>query len=220
MNDKNKRNEVFDLVRGIAIILVVIGHSGCPNYLRNLIYLFHMPIFYFISGYFFSKNRNIEIVPFIRRKIYTLYRPFIIYEFIFLILSGLFFQLQLTQEAITLKSIVSKSINILIFKNSFTLLPFWFLRSLFIINIIFLFQYIFVQKLKLNSYLLLIINTLLFIIGSYLCMKKMHQPLELQREFILLYFFTLGYYFTPPIKRVQKNIILSNFQYLLYVPFF
>ena len=54
MNDKNKRNEVFDLVRGIAIILVVIGHSGCPNYLRNLIYLFHMPIFYFISGYFFQ----------------------------------------------------------------------------------------------------------------------------------------------------------------------
>lgn len=35
---KNKRNEVFDLARGIAIILVVIGHSGCPEYLRNFIY--------------------------------------------------------------------------------------------------------------------------------------------------------------------------------------
>lgn len=63
---KNKRNEVFDLARGIAIILVVIGHSGCPEYLRNFIYLFHMPVFYTFSGYFFNSKKNIQVFSFIK----------------------------------------------------------------------------------------------------------------------------------------------------------
>lgn len=44
------RNGVLDIARGLAIILVVIGHSGTYKYIRDSIYLFHMPLFFFISG--------------------------------------------------------------------------------------------------------------------------------------------------------------------------
>lgn len=58
-----KRELIFDNVRGILIFLVVLGHaleyfrlhSGIGSFLYIFIYLFHMPVFVFISGYF-SKN--------------------------------------------------------------------------------------------------------------------------------------------------------------------
>lgn len=54
----NKRNELLDILKGFAIILVVLGHSvqyllgnNNENWLFSFIYSFHMPLFMFISGY-------------------------------------------------------------------------------------------------------------------------------------------------------------------------
>lgn len=58
-----KRSGYFDALKGILIILVLIGHFGGDNTghsailwtIETFIYMFHMPVFMFISGYF-SKN--------------------------------------------------------------------------------------------------------------------------------------------------------------------
>lgn len=50
---KKERDKSIDIARGLAIILVVVGHSGINQYFWNLIYFFHMPLFFFISGCFF-----------------------------------------------------------------------------------------------------------------------------------------------------------------------
>lgn len=67
MMTKEARNSYFDNLKGILIFLVVFAHylsagfiySGnyqtAPNALYSLIYMFHMPLFVFVSGYF-SKN--------------------------------------------------------------------------------------------------------------------------------------------------------------------
>jgi fucose 4-O-acetylase-like acetyltransferase len=40
------------MVKGIAIVLVVIGHSlPLDNGARIFIYMFHVPLFFFVSGY-------------------------------------------------------------------------------------------------------------------------------------------------------------------------
>jgi polysaccharide biosynthesis protein PslL len=41
----------IDVARGIGIALVVYGHLNDGSFLRNWIYLFHMPLFFFLSGY-------------------------------------------------------------------------------------------------------------------------------------------------------------------------
>lgn len=43
---------MFDIAKGIGIILVIIGHSGVPNPILHVIYSFHVPLFFIISGYF------------------------------------------------------------------------------------------------------------------------------------------------------------------------
>ena len=57
------REKKWDFLRGIAIFLVLLGHSiqwMDPDWQHNPlfegIYSFHMPLFMFISGYFLSKT--------------------------------------------------------------------------------------------------------------------------------------------------------------------
>lgn len=52
LSQNNERNEIFDVLKGIAIILVIIGHCKEGFALWPFIYSFHMPLFFFITGYF------------------------------------------------------------------------------------------------------------------------------------------------------------------------
>ena len=55
------REKWIDIARGILIILVVFGHSAFIQYYSNwhsIIYWFHMPSFFFLSGYVFKPKEN------------------------------------------------------------------------------------------------------------------------------------------------------------------
>ena len=45
------RNNVISICKGIAIILMVLGHTEGPGFLMHIVYLFHMPIFFITAGY-------------------------------------------------------------------------------------------------------------------------------------------------------------------------
>ena len=45
-----QRDAVLDAMRGIGIVLMVAGHSGFAG--TDFIYLFHMALFFMLSGYF------------------------------------------------------------------------------------------------------------------------------------------------------------------------
>ena len=47
--------EYWDIVKGIGIILVVVGHLYWN--LTRYIYLFHLPLFFFVSGYLYSEEK-------------------------------------------------------------------------------------------------------------------------------------------------------------------
>lgn len=53
MKDKVVHVDI-SIAKALGIILMVVGHSGCPEILARFIYLFHMPLFFFCSGYFFT----------------------------------------------------------------------------------------------------------------------------------------------------------------------
>lgn len=53
-----ERIDYIDIIKGIGILLMVIGHSYSefiPYTLKILIYGFHMPLFFILSGYVYYK---------------------------------------------------------------------------------------------------------------------------------------------------------------------
>lgn len=48
-----KRDITFDLMKGIAILAMLCGHCVIPNFLHHFIYMWHMPLFFMVSGFFF-----------------------------------------------------------------------------------------------------------------------------------------------------------------------
>lgn len=91
-----ERNKSIDVARGIAIILMVYGHCIRGGYIHNFIYLFHMAIFIFISGYLF-KNKIFfdvrDLIVYLKNKIKKLYLFYLKYEVLFFILTNFFFMI-------------------------------------------------------------------------------------------------------------------------------
>jgi fucose 4-O-acetylase-like acetyltransferase len=82
-----QRLHYIDQLKGIAILLVVMGHfiqyntqEGTSNALFALIYSFHMPLFIFISGYVAQKTIRpaifLNFIAFLRKKVTSLLLPF------------------------------------------------------------------------------------------------------------------------------------------------
>lgn len=55
---KDERIGYIDIARGIAILLVIIGHVLYKTTIGNFIFSFHMPLFLIISGMLFKYNSN------------------------------------------------------------------------------------------------------------------------------------------------------------------
>ena len=54
----NTRKEYIDIYRGIGILCMVIGHLYIGFIFDKFSHAFHMPMFFFVTGYFFTlKNR-------------------------------------------------------------------------------------------------------------------------------------------------------------------
>ena len=63
-----------DYAKAIGIYLVVLAHTQLCAPLTNWIYVFHMPLFFLLSGYVFNNNPSFK--EFINRKAKTLVFPY------------------------------------------------------------------------------------------------------------------------------------------------
>lgn len=57
-NLSKQRVPVFDVLKGIGISLVVLGHVTHHSNLGTWIYAFHMPLFFLVAGFFYRPKEN------------------------------------------------------------------------------------------------------------------------------------------------------------------
>jgi len=75
----NKRIEYIDIAKGIGILLVALAHADVSlfsPYLHRFIYSFHMPLFFFLSGYFF--NPEIPFWTLLKKRFNTVLKPYLV----------------------------------------------------------------------------------------------------------------------------------------------
>ena len=88
------RNDSIDVSKGIGIILVVIGHVLSPvmsgnsilEWLYSVIYTFHMPLFFFVSGYVAKKlvTKPVAKIELIKQRLLRLMVPYCVWAVIYL----------------------------------------------------------------------------------------------------------------------------------------
>lgn len=131
-NSDRHRNVMLDLIRGVAILIVVVGHAIQVNTVDSyscfiwskLISAFQMPLLFAISGYtlgfsFPSSDPN----KFIRKKVRRLLIPYITWEIIHYIIVEEFLSSH-------------REFSIVDFVKKIFISDFWFLRMLFLFFLI------------------------------------------------------------------------------------
>lgn len=56
------RDVSIDIMRGIGILSMLVGHCVIPNLLHKFIYMWHMPLFFIASGYFFRRKEFLNTI--------------------------------------------------------------------------------------------------------------------------------------------------------------
>lgn len=184
-----RRDKTIDIMRGLAIILMIIGHSGLGDPYRKFIYLFHMAAFFMISGYLFNPKYEgfvKDTGTYIWKKIKSLWFPCFLWSVIYTLLNNVFISVNIysttpfaalsgSTEAHAVMSLKDMSKNIIkaLAMSGSTEMggAFWFLKTLFAVSIIFfLFDYILhllIKKESLKDVLNGIFATGLLLLGWY-----------------------------------------------------
>lgn len=169
MNEK--REYLFDNLKGMLIILVVLGHfieryiakDEKLRYIYEFIYIFHMPLFIFISGYFSKKTNNIR-----RKSIKNLLVPYLILNFLYY----------------TYIYLIEGNHKINLFNPGFTL---WYLLSLFF------WRFFLKDIIKINNKILILLLSILLGLAVGL-VEKNEYFLSFTRTVSFLPYFILGYF--------------------------
>ncbi|MCI7442941.1 MAG: acyltransferase family protein [Clostridium sp.] len=212
--NKNRRIDYIDIAKGIGIILMVMGHSlGTEFKLKTFIYLFHMPLFFFISGYFIKDESFNNIKKFFFKKVKGIYWPFLKYSLIFVILNNVFVYLHIYNNNgyYSIIQSIKAIIDCFLFRRVDQLLgAFWFFGVLFLAEIIFVLTGNIIVKLVKNNQDIVIgiISFIYFIIGAILSILNFSLPKRLHLIFIPIFFIYLGYLYRKCEEKIKYNVAI------------
>ncbi len=126
----SKRIEYIDIARGIGILLVVLGHNDfgyISPFGYKVIYSFHMPLFFFLSGYFL--NVSIPFVEFFKKRFNTLLKPYLFTIF-------LIYATSVSFEKMSFETAIRRIIKSLYGAGQYIdWVQLWFLPNLFVVSL-------------------------------------------------------------------------------------
>ena len=190
--NRQARVEHIDLFRAFGIILMVMGHIKFGGLFDKWIHAFHMPMFFFISGWFFRSKDGVSIVKQIMKKSKSLLLPYVVFELIqwFLLLP---FVPEYRNFRTLLYIFTENTYKIPVASGTFGISPIpgamWFLTAIFFVEGI----YIVLDRVLLNSWKLHIAVMILVVIGMFAPMIiPVRLPWALDAAFVGLGFFHIA----------------------------
>lgn len=126
MTEKSKRITYLDNAKGIGIILVIMGHTYMNIEHLRLIYAFHMPLFFMLSGMLIhiKKEYNLPFKTIFIKKIKSMMIPYISFSVIYLV----YYLIKGLQDSASIPSFYEQIYN---FFSLYGIDVMWFLPALF-----------------------------------------------------------------------------------------
>lgn len=227
------RNTSIAILKGIAIILMVVGHAEAPELLTNFIYTFHMPLFFMAAGYFFDRKYLSQPALFVGKRLRGLYIPFLKWSILFLLLHNVWHHFGILNESFgnwtggvthpyTLRSAAQRLMLIVTSMSGydeFMAGAFWFFRGLLVASILFLLIYKAIDSTGKFSPNGAVITICLAAIGftawHIYCGAKLPIPNGGWRETWGIFFFGTGVLFRQYQHRIVQHWALCSVYFLL-----
>lgn len=189
-----KRLDYLDKAKGVLIILMVVAHVFSSGYVNRVIYVFHMPAFFVISGillkYTNACNRKPGAV--LKSRLFSFGIPLIAYE-----ATGPLIDIMLNGVTLNLKGYIYNSLTLNLNNKNM-----WFLISLFCIEV----SFVIIYKLIKNDKGMLIFAVALSVL-SFLLPKPNHYVEQLLLAMRYYVYFAIGFYFGEKIRNNTAAII-------------
>ncbi|WP_431030354.1 acyltransferase family protein [Lysinibacillus sp. LZ02] len=188
-----------DILKGLGIILVILGHLQVAPNLISYIYLFHMPLFFFVSGYLMNVNKFAKVTDFIKGKTKTLLLPYLGFSIISIICYSVFTGAEISIKESFICFIEGK--RNFIYYN----IALWFLVGIFVVEL----MYFLLKKYIKNDILIFLVS--IFISFSAVVFLEVIQSPDwiwsIDTAFYYLVYFVIG----NLLKSHQKKYSASNF---------
>ena len=208
-----KRIEWVDVLKFLGIFIIYFWHLGedmGKSY--QFILLFHVPLFFFLSGCMESVQKETGFPAYLWRKVKTILLPFFFFAILSMLLVIVYEQCGLSLIGLMIRQILLGGIRNRIFAYSL-----WFLTCLFVMSV--LFQLI--KKLKKRS-LILGIGVMLYVIAARFMPYKPNMvpmlPYNVDCALYYMIYYCTGYCIFPRLqeflqssgeKKKIRNIVLT-----------
>lgn len=207
INEKQNQQEDFstkvNILKALAILLVVSGHLEFSLLGMFTPYSFQLALFFFISGYLFKDKYIDDVFTFVKRRVQTLLVPYFLYNAFYLGVTVLIAKLtgHFWGKEITLKNFfITPFLN----GHQFDLsCPLWFVTQLFMTMIVFLFLFRTLKKSIDNKYFHLTVFTILGVLAIPVSKIFPVDPMTLVviRTMFSVFFVYLGYHYKHYIEQ-------------------
>lgn len=211
------RIEWIDFTKFIAIFYMVWAHCSAPQKIYWYIQSFHMPLFFFISGYLFNANKY-NFRKYTVKRVYSLIVPY----FLFGIINYIFWIVLVKTSLFITNDNLFDPIKYLLTINTTVHLPIanalWFLTCLFIVEISF---FALVKYIKNNNLSLAIVLIMFSLIGYFyplLTNIRLYWGIDIAFTAIVFYGFgylfkanksSLNFFYKPKIYTIIPLFIIS-----------
>lgn len=122
----------IDTLKFLGILAIYIGHFGnLAGYAYQFVFTYHVPLFFFVSGFFALKHKEETLLQTINRKAVSLLIPYAL----FCALSILMIAIQKNMSAGTILSLFVQALSGI--RNQLFAGPLWFIPCLFVVSVLF-----------------------------------------------------------------------------------
>lgn len=199
-----QRIEWIDIAKGLGILCVFFGHFSVGTVQlfniqtqlpKFLVYSFHMPLFFFLSGYCFSK-KHVDFKTFAIKKFTSLMIPYITFSIIWILYDCLL-QLRVGNLSIDIFVNEIKTYLVQIRVNAI-----WFLPCLFLIELVFYW----IRRISKDKSVGILTVGIIFTVLGYLYRNFININLFWNSDVVpsMILFFIIGY--------IVKNITIFQNQ--------
>lgn len=206
LNTNTKRISWIDLAKCFGIFFIVLGHVYIEDALiRRILYSFHVPLFFILSGFTYKHKKN---KTFILNKIRTLYIPYIVCAIISILIYLLLGSVLGQDVSLNFSDLVKNLFGMLYANASVGNMlwnrPLWFIPALFVCLIIINLIEGFREK-RVRLLLVLLLTAL----GMFLSYKRIFLPLQTETALSMLIWVYIGILTKPFMINIKNRIQTS-----------